>query len=158
MLQPHRRHASPGRDAATQPKSGYSSIRGSTNLPLCSGTNRPRPPVRPKIVPQARSDIVPRPKTYPLSRQQSQLCPRHWPHQLTLTGGLVIPRDRAGLHHRPTVRTPSRMFAPAPVRPVVLLCRPSGNVPEDQLSKTVVAWYRAYQGHSAQREYRGAEA
>ena len=58
----------------------------------------------------------------------------------------------------PTVRTPGRMFTPAPVRPVVLLCRPSGDVPEDQLSKTVVAWYGAYQGHSAQREYRGAEA
>lgn len=52
------------------------------------------------IVPQARSDIVPRPKTYPFSRQQSQLRQRHWPHPLTPTGRLVILRDRAGLHHR----------------------------------------------------------
>lgn len=115
------RHASPGRDAATQPGSIHSSILNSTDLRCSRSPSTSNTTV---IVQQDCSGIATRgmySDPFPRKRQPQRLSMTL--ALLTPAGGPIIPHDEAfasaRLHHRPTFLLAETTLAPA--RPDVRL-------------------------------------
>jgi hypothetical protein len=82
------------------------------------------------ISPQARSGAAPRAETYP----DASLVLQHYSQLRFRTPALFTPAGgyaSVKLHHRPTAPS-AEMFTPAPVRPLVRLCRPSEDMRQDQ--------------------------